>query len=716
MKARDSGPYIFRFGGSKSSNHTALRQVLLARGWTEFNQERHDGYHMKWKQNQHLDSEYAVQGDDEHLINNFQGTSEITDKGKLSRNLRRMKASYNDVFGFYPESYVLPREKEKFAKAFEEAANGDDLNLWIYKPTEDGSRGRNIALISSLEDLKIVGPSVIQQYIVDPYLIGGYKFDIRVYVLVLSFRPLLVYVYRNGLVRFSTQKYDTSELDNIFCHLTNTSINKFSPTVDAEKEEIGIGNTWHLPKLMAYLQAQGGQVNTMWNGIHDLVNLTLLSISSEIPENPQSFELFGFDVMLDADLRPWLLEVNAHPRLAWSGACDAHVKLPMLHDLIQLLGFEMEGEQSETVKEEQMSDPECINFFNKPGQADEKRAEPEGSLPGAKVRSTDLVGVGPNAKFIERMLGARPKREKDAGGESGQTASTSPNVGSNRRKTSSIKRRPTSTRTQAPAPAGVGFGVSSGLKTPGKHGTRTARALPVNGAAPLSSTSSSSASLVSSVSTPSSAPASSPPAPPSLCMTSSVPASSTLPSVPPSVTRSSSIPRTSARKKAKPVYSRSREPRISILLSNLKQRVGNWELIFPFNEKTLESVQSIAPQVLRKDGYPGVALGNFKRTAVQSIRARTRYRKKSRSVKHKQTDSAKTSSSETSAVPGASTDSAASISSGSAEWVRSKAPLPPEFPEVKVAPMPVQDSEASVETEPSDWGGEEALAKSESET
>ena len=55
-------------------------------------------------------------------------------------------------------------------------------------------------------------------------LMGGYKSDVRIYVLVTSFHPLVCYVYEEGLARFATEAYTTENIDDRTIHLTNSSV------------------------------------------------------------------------------------------------------------------------------------------------------------------------------------------------------------------------------------------------------------------------------------------------------------------------------------------------------------------------------------------------------------------------------------------------------------------------------------------------------------
>lgn len=50
------------------------------------------------------------------------------------------------------------------------------------------------------------------------------------------------------------------------------------------------------------------------------------------------FELFGFDILLDNKLKPWLLEVNISPSLSSSSPLDKKIKTVLICDTLNLVG------------------------------------------------------------------------------------------------------------------------------------------------------------------------------------------------------------------------------------------------------------------------------------------------------------------------------------------------------------------------------------------
>jgi len=56
---------------------------------------------------------------------------------------------------------------------------------------------------------------VVQEYINNPLLIDELKFDFRVYVLLKSVTPLKIFIYREGLARFATNKYEKAGKNNM---------------------------------------------------------------------------------------------------------------------------------------------------------------------------------------------------------------------------------------------------------------------------------------------------------------------------------------------------------------------------------------------------------------------------------------------------------------------------------------------------------------------
>lgn len=70
----------------------------------------------------------------------------------------------------------------------------------------------------------------MQKYIANPYLVGGKKFNLRLYALVPSVSPLEIYLFRGGFARFTNARYSNnpSDIANSFIHLTNVAIQKTS--------------------------------------------------------------------------------------------------------------------------------------------------------------------------------------------------------------------------------------------------------------------------------------------------------------------------------------------------------------------------------------------------------------------------------------------------------------------------------------------------------
>lgn len=182
---------------------------------------------------------------------------------------------------------------------------------------------------------------VAQEYIADPCLLfNGTKFDLRVYALVTSFYPLRVYVYDDGLVRFASEPYslDDDALSNLFIHVTNYCINKLNQSYKPnDSVSSRTGHKWSLNTLWKYLRENypGVNVDNLWEQILEIVIKTLISVQDSIDtlvtrhlKTPYNgYELLGFDIMLDSNFKPWLLEVNISPSLKSESKLDIAVKV-----------------------------------------------------------------------------------------------------------------------------------------------------------------------------------------------------------------------------------------------------------------------------------------------------------------------------------------------------------------------------------------------------
>lgn len=205
-------------------------------------------------------------------------------------------------------------------------------------------------IYSQPEQIPLDDQVLVSKYIADPLCIDGHKCDIRLYIAVTSFDPLLIYLYEEGLVRLATVKYDkTAEnLWNPCMHLCNYSINKYhSDYIKATESDEDIGHKWTFSALLRHLKNQGSDTTSLMLAIEDVIIKSIFSCSQSIisacrmfvPNQNNCFELYGFDILIDNTLKPWLLEVNLSPSLGIDTHLDAKVKSYMLTDLLTLTGI-----------------------------------------------------------------------------------------------------------------------------------------------------------------------------------------------------------------------------------------------------------------------------------------------------------------------------------------------------------------------------------------
>ena len=78
-----------------------------------------------------------------------------------------------------------------------------------------------------------------------------------------------------------------------------------------------IGGKWFLSELKKFMLSKLGieMTNHAFFDIQRCITKSLLAVQKLVTNSPNSFELYGFDVLIDDTCKPWLIEINASPSL-----------------------------------------------------------------------------------------------------------------------------------------------------------------------------------------------------------------------------------------------------------------------------------------------------------------------------------------------------------------------------------------------------------------
>ena len=258
-----------------------------------------------------------------------------------------MSQKYPNDYDYMPPSFSYPEEKKTILKQFSNYKLTKD-NLWLIKP-KLGTLGEGIYIFHNLSN--VPNDYIITKYISYPHLINKLKYDFRLYVLITGLSPLKIYLYKEGMARFTTEEYslDLNKVDDLYIHLTNVHINKKNKKIykkahDADTEE---GSKWSLQVYENYCKNSGIDYKDIRKQMSDISIKSILAVRdlllNEIEQNGTKdrnhFKLFGYDFLLDENLKVHLIEINSRPSLLMGDINDIKLKPQLVADALNLVGI-----------------------------------------------------------------------------------------------------------------------------------------------------------------------------------------------------------------------------------------------------------------------------------------------------------------------------------------------------------------------------------------
>ena len=229
------------------------------------------------------DTRVSVEGISElkafQRFNHFPAMSEISRKDALAKNILKICKVLPQEFDFVPKTWIMPGDYSSLLSYANEMKKYQQKKTYIMKPS-NGAMGHGIKLYRNVDKIVPTENYVVQEYISNPYLLDGFKFDLRIYALVTSCDPLRAFIFNNGLVRLGTEEYqepNESNIDHLFMHLTNYSVNKRNKSHYDEGDPNGeTGTKRSLKYLFDHFRRKNIDSSKIWKNIQ--VGFTYLTL------------------------------------------------------------------------------------------------------------------------------------------------------------------------------------------------------------------------------------------------------------------------------------------------------------------------------------------------------------------------------------------------------------------------------------------------------
>lgn len=225
-----------------------------------------------------------------------------------------------------PVTYIIQNELElnKFKEQF------NQNKMYILKKNVQRQKGCTIT--NNLEYiLQNANEYVVcQELLMNPYLIDGYKINLRVYLLIIIKKTPNLYIYNDGFIYYAPNKFDPSSVhDNV--HITTGYIDRKMyddkpMTIQEFMKTLNIQDTRSL----------NFNIKRVFKNVHKSYYKYLSKYDSS---NKTNFVICGADLAVDGNLNCKLMEINKGPDLSYKDDRDKIVKYNLVNDAYKVVGL-----------------------------------------------------------------------------------------------------------------------------------------------------------------------------------------------------------------------------------------------------------------------------------------------------------------------------------------------------------------------------------------
>ena len=206
----------------------------------------------------------------------------------------------------FPQTYVLPLDLDQFNSEYSRKKE------YIYKTLASGER-KGVFLYEEGDDLS--DSAVIQEYIQNPLLINGFKFDIRCFLVVDCARG--AYLYRPFYAVYTEKPFEYHSKDR------KKKINQVGQT-DEHYRDNGLPNTDDA------LRAEGINVDKTMQELAEKLSIIMEATPQLCGKNDSARrQVYGIDAEMLADGSVKVIEINSRPQLTFESLWKSHITDPV---------------------------------------------------------------------------------------------------------------------------------------------------------------------------------------------------------------------------------------------------------------------------------------------------------------------------------------------------------------------------------------------------